>query len=65
MHLYWDQTTKQLAVFRKACYQLADADDRVSYPLRGQQGVLRLIESYEANAGYVNAPKWPTSEVKC
>jgi len=62
MHLYWDQRSKQLAVFRKACYQLADADDRVPYPLLGQRGILRLIESYERNAGYSKAPQWPTSE---
>jgi hypothetical protein len=62
MHLYWDQPTKQIAILRKACYQLSDADDRVPYPLHGQQGVLRLIESYERNAGYIQAPKWPTNE---
>ena len=62
MHVYWDQNSKQLAVFRKACYQVADADDRVPYPLYGKYGVLRPIESYEVNAGYTNAPKWPTTE---
>jgi hypothetical protein len=62
MHLYWDQNTKQLAIFRKACYQIADADDRVPYPLYGHGGVLRLVESYEANAGYIAAPKWPSND---
>ena len=62
MQLYWDRNTKQLAIFRKACYQVADADDRVPYPLYGQVGVLRLVESYEANAGYTAAPKWPSND---
>ena len=63
LHLYWDRRSKQIAVLRRVCDpMIVDPDDRLAYPLRGDRGVLRLIERYETQAGYAEAARWPTSE---
>ena len=65
VHIYWDRRTKQIAVLRRACDPLVvDPDDRLAYPLKGDRGVLRLIERYEQQAGYEAAVHWPSSEVE-
>ena len=63
VHIYWDRRTKQIAVLRRATDpMIVDPDDRLAYPLKGERGVLRLIDRYEQQAGYEKAASWPTSE---
>ena len=48
VHIYWDRRSKQIAVLRRVCDPMVlDPDDRLAYPLKGERGVLRLIDRYE------------------
>jgi hypothetical protein len=63
VHIYWDRRSKQVAVLRRATDPMVlDPDDRLAYPLKGDRGILRLIDRYEQQAGYTEATAWPTSE---
>ena len=63
VHIYWDRRSKQIAVLRRATDPMVlDPDNRLAYPLKGDRGILRLIERYEQQAGYTEAAAWPTPE---